>query len=275
MISAAEERARAIGIGADRVLICADAITEEAYLQALASSLGTSYDPMDTLERSDCPLSDDELVRAAATGLLPVREAGRITLIIAPSCLAAHRLAEPHQRLRRWIGSSFRLTSPDRLWRFIARHAQGTLGRRAAYDLQRKWPLLSNAPRLRSGKSSAIATIAMLVMTALAVIPAVTNEAFAVVLCTIFLGAAALRLSSALYKRPAPKPPPRNNDQELPIYTIICALYREEKVVAKLVAALRALDYPIEKLDVKFVLERTTRLRGARSSGSTSGRRSK
>ena len=52
-----------------------------------------------------------------------------------------------------------------------------------------------------------------------------------------------------------PEPPSRGNDRELPIYTIICALYREEKVVDKLVAAIRALDYPTEKLDVKFVLE--------------------
>ena len=36
-------------MGADRVLICADAITEDAYLQALAASLGTSYDRLDTL----------------------------------------------------------------------------------------------------------------------------------------------------------------------------------------------------------------------------------
>jgi cellulose synthase/poly-beta-1,6-N-acetylglucosamine synthase-like glycosyltransferase len=41
----------------------------------------------------------------------------------------------------------------------------------------------------------------------------------------------------------------------LPIYTIICALYREAPVVDRLVAAIQALDYPPEKLDVKFVLE--------------------
>ena len=254
MIAAAEERARAIGIGADRVLICADAITEDAYLHALASSLGTSYDRLDTLARSACPLSDDELIRAAAAGLLPIREAGRIVWIIAPNCLAAHRLAEPHPWLRRRIGS-FRLTSSDRLWRFIARHAHATLGRRAAYDLRRKQPIFSNAAHLHLGKSVAMATLAILGLTALALIPAVTIGAFAAALCAIFLAAAALRLSSALYKQQAPEPPPRGNDQELPIYTIICALYREEKVVGKLVAALRALDYPIEKLDVKFVLE--------------------
>ena len=42
VIAAAEGRARAIGLGADRVLICADAITEEAYVTALAASLGAS-----------------------------------------------------------------------------------------------------------------------------------------------------------------------------------------------------------------------------------------
>ena len=47
----------------------------------------------------------------------------------------------------------------------------------------------------------------------------------------------------------------RIDDDKLPIYTIICALYREANVVGNLVAAIRALDYPAEKLDVKFVLE--------------------
>ena len=74
IIAAAEGRARAIGLGADRVLICADAITEEAYLTALAASLGTPYDTLGRLARADCPLDDDQLIQAAATGLLPVRD---------------------------------------------------------------------------------------------------------------------------------------------------------------------------------------------------------
>jgi cellulose synthase/poly-beta-1,6-N-acetylglucosamine synthase-like glycosyltransferase len=41
----------------------------------------------------------------------------------------------------------------------------------------------------------------------------------------------------------------------LPIYTIIVALYREAKAVEGLIAALDALDWPPEKLDVKLVLE--------------------
>jgi cellulose synthase/poly-beta-1,6-N-acetylglucosamine synthase-like glycosyltransferase len=241
-------------MGADRVLICADAITEDAYLQALAASLGTSYDRLDTLRRADVPLSDSDLIRAATAGLMPIREAGRIVWMIAPSCWAARRLADPHRPVQRWI-NSFRLTSSDRLQRFIAQHVEAALGRRAAYHMRRTLPVFSNAAPLHIGKSVAAATIAILVLTTLAFYPATTIGIFSVLLCAIFLAAAALRLSSALYKQPAPERPFRSSDSELPIYTIICALYREEKVVNKLVAAIRALDYPIEKLDVKFVLE--------------------
>lgn len=259
LLAAAEERARVIGIGADRVLICADAITEDAYLQALAASLGTSYDRLDTLRRADVPLSDTDLIRAAAAGIMPLREAGRIVWIIAPSCWAANRLTDPRRPVQQRI-SQFRLTSSDRLQRFITKHAQTTLGRRAAYDLRSSRPQFSNATPLRVGKAVAMAAIAILVLTVLALYPSTTIGIFSVFLCAIFLAAAALRLSSATYKQPAPEPSPRGDDRELPIYTIICALYREEKVVDKLVRAIRALDYPIEKLDVKFVLERDDRV---------------
>ena len=80
-------------------------------------------------------------------------------------------------------------------------------------------------------------------------------EALAAALCTVFLVAAALRLFTVAFADQASARPARISDNELPIYTIICALYREANVVGNLVAGIRALDYPPEKLDVKFVLE--------------------
>lgn len=44
-------------------------------------------------------------------------------------------------------------------------------------------------------------------------------------------------------------------DQDLPVYTILVPLYRDAAVVPKLARALRALDYPPSKLDIKLVLE--------------------
>jgi hypothetical protein len=62
---AAERRAQSLAVGVERVLIRADAITEEAYLAALAHSLGTTYESFDTISRADCPLDDDKIALVA------------------------------------------------------------------------------------------------------------------------------------------------------------------------------------------------------------------
>lgn len=45
------------------------------------------------------------------------------------------------------------------------------------------------------------------------------------------------------------------DERDLPVYTILVPLYRDAAVVPKLARALRALDYPPSKLDIKLVLE--------------------
>jgi cellulose synthase/poly-beta-1,6-N-acetylglucosamine synthase-like glycosyltransferase len=44
-------------------------------------------------------------------------------------------------------------------------------------------------------------------------------------------------------------------DDELPVYTVVAALYRETSVVQALVKSIDALDYPKSKLDIKLVVE--------------------
>ena len=44
-------------------------------------------------------------------------------------------------------------------------------------------------------------------------------------------------------------------DEELPVYTILVPMYREPEVLPVLVSALKTLDYPRSKLDIKLVLE--------------------
>ncbi|MGL4974147.1 MAG: glycosyltransferase, partial [Bosea sp. (in: a-proteobacteria)] len=48
---------------------------------------------------------------------------------------------------------------------------------------------------------------------------------------------------------------PRLADHELPVYSVIVPLYREASVLAQLLAALDALDYPRAKLDIMIVTE--------------------
>jgi glycosyltransferase XagB len=243
-----------IGLGADRVLICANAISEEAYLTAFAKSLGTSFERLDHVTRGQCPLDDSELIHAATTGLLPLRHGRQQLWIIAPQGLVARHLADARQQPAGQL-PPFYLTSTEQLCQFVARYTPKALGRQAADGLRRTQPLLSNAPRPGIWKSVVITMLLILAFGIVPLVSAAAINAFGMLLCAIFLSSAALRLWSALYPYPAPRRLIRVEDAKLPIYTVICALYREANVVGDLVAAISALDYPIEKLDVKFVLE--------------------
>jgi cellulose synthase/poly-beta-1,6-N-acetylglucosamine synthase-like glycosyltransferase len=44
-------------------------------------------------------------------------------------------------------------------------------------------------------------------------------------------------------------------DQDLPVYTVLVPMYKEPGVLPILAAALRRMDYPRSKLDIKLVLE--------------------
>lgn len=254
ILAAAERRAQAIGLGADQVLITADAITEEAYLHALAASLGTSYEPLDTIARADCPLDDHDLIQAAGAGLLPLRQGGTLIWIIAPRCLTARNLADPRWPTPQWL-RSFRLTSDERLRRFVTRHTGKALGRRAADGLRTARPLFSNAPRAHGAWRIAAIALAMAAVAALPVVSPATMAVLETILGAVLLAAAALRLAGILFPRNEPRRTIHRRDQQLPIYTLICALYHEAAVATDLVAAIRALDYPPEKLDVKLILE--------------------
>ncbi len=50
-------------------------------------------------------------------------------------------------------------------------------------------------------------------------------------------------------------PNPLTSDNKLPVYTILVPLYQEQKSLPGLLCALRTLDYPKEKLDIKLIVE--------------------
>ncbi len=49
--------------------------------------------------------------------------------------------------------------------------------------------------------------------------------------------------------------PPGISDEKLPVYSILVPLYREARVLPALIRALRAIDYPKNKLDIKLIVE--------------------
>ncbi len=87
--------------------------------------------------------------------------------------------------------------------------------------------------------------------------PSATQATFVITLAIVFGLMIMMRLAAVLSAifRPAPPPAQRIADDELPVLTILVPLYREAFVVTALIDALMKLDYPVEKLDVKILIE--------------------
>jgi glycosyltransferase XagB len=252
VIAAAERRALALGVGADRVLIAARAITEDAYVVALAAALRVAYEPLEQIPRTTCPLPDARLMDADTTGLLPLRIGGKIVWVVAPRALAARRLSAligAHPKL----AARIRLTSARHLRRFVIRNGAQALGHRAADALRTRHPEFSAASCGLRYRLPWLAAAAALIGGATA-FPDAAARIVSVALASVFLAWTGLRVlgAASAWQRWRTA---RLRPNELPVYTIIVALYDEAAAAPGLVAALRRLDYPPEKLDIKLALE--------------------
>lgn len=125
----------------------------------------------------------------------------------------------------------------------------------ARQRLTRRWPRASVS--ISTPKSLRIAFalgVALLMLFAVAA-PSISRPAFLPIIGAILVIPALLRFWAAISPE-RPRPPPRPlSDAELPVYTVLVPLRDEAQMVGQLARAMRALDYPPEKLDVRFVVE--------------------
>jgi hypothetical protein len=236
LIAAVARRARAIGVGADRVLIAAGVMDEEDYLLALCRWFGLGYETFEDCARETCPLDDLQLAQAAKTGLLLLRRSHGHVFVVAPrSVRDLLDYAADNPVL------NFRLTSRARLNAFIARSNRAFMGRQAAEALNVDLPHLSAASR-HPGRWLWLAATAC-VISAVLTFSEPALVAAEIALSAAFLAWLLLRLIGSSIARPT-SDVPRIPDDELPVYTIIAALYREASSVQQLVTSIRQLDYP-------------------------------
>jgi len=245
VLRAAERRARQLGIGADQVLIRQGVIDEDAWLRRLSSWTGLGIETFAGTGRDDLPLSDARIATAAGLGLLPVRRDGRVDLTLAPRRLAARNLCRLVRRSPELI-ETLRLTSTSRLDQFLLHQTGDVLGRGAAVGLRERFPQMSAAPPPAQRKSwrrhlqclKGPCGIAALLL----VPPIFALEAWSAALALWFLAFTGLRLYGSFSPRPPPPVLPRLPERQLPVYTVIAALYREERSVASLMQAIDAFD---------------------------------
>ena len=234
------------------MLITQGLIDEHTYLAAFANSAGIVFEPLDDKTRAACPLDDRKLIEAVHSGVLELVVNGARKLVVAPRELSMRRLLfalEGRPGLRPHVC----LTGCGQLTKFANRHAEHTIRLLAAEALRAEKPELSAGTGQRRFIATAIlvATIAIFALFAHGDAAVAVNSA----LGAIFLAWTALRLIAAFSWRSVQRMPRLASDHQLPIYTVVVALHHETATVGDLVAALRKLDYPGEKLDIKLVLE--------------------
>jgi cellulose synthase/poly-beta-1,6-N-acetylglucosamine synthase-like glycosyltransferase len=252
LASSIERRAMKLGVGAEQVLIAAGILTEEEYVVALAQHANIPFEPLDDLPRAACPMQDTDLLNAPAAGLLVVRDGDQNVVIVAPQHHAARRICLGGGVNR--LPMRVHLTTRERMQRYVDRHCRKFVAANAAHDLKIRHPENSAAHRLIRWRATSLIAVGGLAA-GLTLAPHLVDLLAAIFVSIVFLAWTALRVMATAVYEDAAAAAAAIPDHELPVYTVIIALYREAAVVRRLVAALDAFDYPREKLDIKLVVE--------------------
>jgi cellulose synthase/poly-beta-1,6-N-acetylglucosamine synthase-like glycosyltransferase len=183
------------------------------------------------------------------------REKGRLVVACAeplPSHLNYIRRAYQEPILFAKAGRSALLDAVESQYREKLSHD-------AVYALTDAQPALSANRTLTGGQAQLFFLLGLAAVAAALMWPRST-------LAVVAVGLAAAYLANILFRTvlvwlgaaeifDAPSAPASIGDGDLPLYTILVPLYREANVLPSLVAALRAFDYPRDKLEVKLIVE--------------------
>lgn len=202
------------------------------------------------LQRMLRRLPPEDLDIALRDRLVPVVDVAGLVLHVAcgPRALALAR-----QRGLKIVGSA---APEDFLAAARMSHGRQLLAE-ATSGLARRMPHYSARQRL-TFEQGVVLLLALLALTAMLwLLPFGVVWFFGAVAGGLFfLPVVMLRLLCLMppVARRAPDPPPLP-EEKLPVYSVLVPLFRETAVLQQLVAALSALNYPPEKLDIKLILE--------------------
>ena len=251
------------GSQAHEVLISLGWISETTYCQALAKHLNIEFIDDDErkfllLPKSTTPPS---ILSEPSLGILVRNGQNRIVLngrLISPAKLAEIIAVSGHSTDTIAITTQTVMREAQR-----RQNAHANLDR-ANNHLANTAPALSASTGLWPSQALTMAMLMGMIIGALAISPRTTLVFIAALLTLPFLIIVIIRLISLIIliiKSPADRTPdsapvhPPPSDAELPVYSVLVPLYKEREILPDLIEALKMLDYPATKLDIKIILE--------------------
>ena len=247
------------GVHPHHVLIANGWLREEDYYRALAETTALSFRP-DLSHRDALPPAQSSPRQCLAQGLLQDRAHPR-HYVFAPGHLRPNMVRAVLAKLG---PSRFSLATARAVRDAVYHYFAPALARGAVETLALRRPDLSARSRTVPWQRTALLVGAAAVLSVLVLAPIETVRTLTLLLALCFVPIIALRACAAWtlgcgaldVETPAPD---RAADASLPVYTILAPLYREGHMLPSLLAALRRLDWPAAKLDIKLILEASDR----------------
>jgi cellulose synthase/poly-beta-1,6-N-acetylglucosamine synthase-like glycosyltransferase len=196
-------------------------------------------------------MSPDRLDAIASTKLISIVSADRRWIYTAPGFLDVLRLR------RQNFGAGVRpiLVPRSALQDYLARSSSQALVDAARQGLARKWPFATAQLALtHAARYGFIAVLSLLLALVLAAPYLLQGLLWPLAAC-VLIGPSIIRLASLRTPMRRKRRPRRPDNAELPVYSVLIPLRDEQAMVPQLFSAMRRLDYPPEKLDIKFVVE--------------------
>ena len=227
------------GATLDRVLLAGGHMSEESYYRLLARHLRAPY-----YTGALALAKNLDAVRAVDAGIAPLApNAENIAYVFAPTGAAIRLLLATAAR-----GSAhvrYAITSPQRLGAIVRMRRSAPLLLNASMALELQRPRLAARPGLSGGQLALASVLVFVAPILLLLAPGALEAILWGFFWLVFAVAIGLRLTASLKPLTTARPTPRCDDRDLPIYSILVPMYHEASMATRLIAALRALDYPI------------------------------
>lgn len=228
--------------------VAAGLVSEEGAYRALADFIGLPFTARPPAFSGDAPW-----VKAVAAGVAPLGANPRgWRFAIAPrGRVLKQALAWDARRPR----GGLVMTAPSRLEAGLMEACAAQAQLIGAHRLPNSSPFDSarDGPGARMLLWMIVAVACF--TAAMAFDPALTLTLLSLFVGALFLVNIVLRLAATACDWPLAHDHPPVPADRLPVYSVLVPLYREANMAPRLTAALRALDYPPARLDVRIILE--------------------
>lgn len=249
--------ARALNNGStfEAELLASGMVTEDAYFGAFARFLRLPFmvelDGCQVVDTSslDVQLLETRMVRLSPRNAMPY-------IAIVPDVASIERLKEALDASP-GLGRDLVVTTPSSLRKAVWQAGEQRRTRQTLNALFDATPHYSARITLLGKQGFLLGVGTTMLICATLFSPSLTFNLLHILTAALYMAAILFRLAPLRLRpdRRTLKLVEQSQDQQLPVYTILVALYREEAVVEQLVNALNRLDWPKSRLDIKLVCE--------------------